>query len=372
MARRGENIYRRKDGRYEGRYVIGKTAKGKTRFGYVYARQFSEARRLLLEKKAEQQRKTGHPAGARRITVAKWMRTWMESELLGSVKPSSYQVYLRQFERHVLPTLGGYALSELTPGIIHGFVMQLEASNLARSTAKGIYRLLAAAMRSAQEEGLILKNPCRKIRVQREERAAQRALSRQEQEALCAQPEGQADLPALLSLYTGMRLGEICGLKWTDVDWERQTIAVRRTAQRVARLDPAGGGRTMLMVGSTKSLRSERVLPAPAFLLERLKKRRAETASEYIFGVSNRAAEPRTLQRRFRRQMERLGITGVHFHTLRHSFATRLLELGIDVKTVSALLGHCSAKTTLDFYAHVLIDRQRSAMERLAASLDGD
>ena len=99
MARRGENIYRRKDGRYEGRYVIGKTAKGKTRFGYVYARQFSEARRLLLEKKAEQQRKTGHPAGARRITVAKWMRTWMESELLGSVKPSSYQVYLRQLER---------------------------------------------------------------------------------------------------------------------------------------------------------------------------------------------------------------------------------------------------------------------------------
>ena len=99
MARRGENIYRRKDGRYEGRYVIGKTAKGKTRFGYVYARQFSEARRLLLEKKAEQQRKTGRPAGARRISVAKWMRTWMESELLGSVKPSSYQVYLRQLER---------------------------------------------------------------------------------------------------------------------------------------------------------------------------------------------------------------------------------------------------------------------------------
>ncbi len=95
-------------------------------------------------------------------------------------------------------------------------------------------------------------------------------------------------------------------------------------------------------------------------------------ASEYIFGVSNRAAEPRTLQRRFRRQMERLGITGVHFHTLRHSFATRLLELGIDVKTVSALLGHCSAKTTLDFYAHVLIDQQRSAMERLTASWGGD
>lgn len=239
MARRGENIYRRKDGRYEGRYVIGKTAKGKTRFGYVYARQFSEVRRLLLEKKAEQQRKTGRPAGARRITVAKWMRTWMESELLGSVKPSSYQVYLRQFERHVLPALGGYALSELTPGIIHGFVVRLESSDLARSTAKGIYRLLAAAMRSAQEEGLILKNPCRKIRVQREERAAQRALSRQEQETLCAQPEEQADLPALLSLYTGMRLG---GDLRAEVDGRGLGAADHRGAAHGAAGGAAGSG----------------------------------------------------------------------------------------------------------------------------------
>ena len=93
----------------------------------------------------------------------------------------------------------------------------------------------------------------------------------------------------------------------------------------------------------------------------------AGTASEYVFGVSDRAAEPRTLQRRFQRMMDKLGITGAHFHTLRHSFATRLLELGVDVKTVSVLLGHSSAKTTLDFYAHSLMDRQRSAMELLAA-----
>lgn len=121
------------------------------------------------------------------------------------------------------------------------------------------------------------------------------------------------------------------------------------------------------MIGSPKSMRSQRVLPVPDFLLERLKKRMAGTASEYVFGVSDRAAEPRTLQRRFQRMMDKLGITGAHFHTLRHSFATRLLELGVDVKTVSVLLGHSSAKTTLDFYAHSLMDRQRSAMELLAA-----
>ena len=366
MARHGENIYKRRDGRYEGRYVIGKTKEGKTRFGYVYARQFAEAKKMLLEKKAAQQCKPVK-AGARRISLSEWMSYWMENELLGSVKASSYHVYRRQIGNHLLPQLGNYDLSELTPGVIHGFVEDLEASGLAGSTTKGAYRLLSAALRFAQEEGIIEKNPCRKIKVHGTQSSEQRVLTQREQERIRSLSQTQDDLFVLLSLYTGMRLGEVCALRWSDIDWEKRTITVRRTAQRVARLKPEDGGRTMLMIGSPKSMRSQRVLPVPDFLLERLKKRMAGTASEYVFGVSDRAAEPRTLQRRFQRMMDKLGITGAHFHTLRHSFATRLLELGVDVKTVSVLLGHSSAKTTLDFYAHSLMDRQRSAMELLAA-----
>lgn len=366
MARHGENIYKRRDGRYEGRYVIGKTASGKTRFGYVYARQFAEVRRLLLEKKAEQQRRPVR-AGNRSISLSEWMDYWMENELLGSVKPSSYHVYRRQIEKHLLPQLGEYDLLDLTPSMIHDYVEKLDMSGLSGSTVKGAYRLLSAALRFALEEGVIEKNPCRKIKVQCTQNSQQRVLTQREQERVRLLSEAQDDLSVLLSLYTGMRLGEICALQWSDIDWEKQTITVRRTAQRVARMKPEHGDRTMLMIGTPKSMRSQRVLPLPAFLLERLRARMESAVSEYVFSVSSRAAEPRTLQRRFQKMMKRLGIVGVHFHTLRHSFATRLFELGVDVKTVSVLLGHSSARTTLDFYAHSLMDRQRSAMERLAA-----
>lgn len=363
MARHGENIYKRRDGRYEGRYVIGKTRGGKTRFGYVYGRQYADVKKALLLKKAEWAQKSDAANGSCQDTLAEWLSCWMENELLGSVKVSSYQTYLNIVKKHLLPTLGEMKLASITPGIIHDFVTALEDSGLAYNTVKSVYRLLSAAMRGAFEEGLIQKNPCRRIKIQRVEQQDQRVLTRSEQELVKKSSATMNDLPTLLSLYTGMRLGEVCALRWSDVDWEKGTIVVKRTVQRVTQ--NKNGKKTLLMVGTPKSLRSCRVLPVPDFVLKEMLESR--TACGYIFGNSVAAAEPRTIQRRFKRLMDKLGIAGVHFHTLRHSFATRLLELGVDVKTVSVLLGHSSAKTTLDYYAHSLIEQQRTAMNLLAA-----
>ena len=368
MARHGENIYRRKDGRYEGRYVIGKTITGRTRFGYVYGHKYAEVKKDLLLKKAEHARTAPTVNGVCQSTVSEWMAYWLENEILGSVKPSSYQTYVSLMNRCLIPQLGSIRLSAVSPAVVNDFVGRLEQAGLSYSTVKGAYRLLSAAMRYALDEGKILKNPCRKIRIQRPEQVEQRVLTRSEQEML-RNSTSDKDLPTILSLYTGMRLGEVCALKWSDIDWERKTITVRRTAQRIVR----SGSReeekkTMLMIGAPKSMRSHRVIPVPDFVLAQLKKRmKADAADSFVFGVSSRAAEPRTIQRRFKCLMEKLGISGVHFHTLRHSFATRLLELSVDVKTVSVLLGHGSVRTTLDFYAHSLIDQQRAAMELLAA-----
>ena len=368
MARHGENIYKRKDGRYEGRYVIGKTDFGRTRFGYVYGYQYAEVKRELLLKKAEQAQSIRPDNGGCKCCLDEWLRQWMESELLGSVKPSSYQTYENLIYRYLMPAFGKVRVSSVSPAMINDWIEKMTDSGLSHSTIKGAYRLLSAAMRYALDEGLIRKNPCRKIRIQRPEQREQRVLTRAEQENIRSAATA-CDLPMLLSLYTGMRLGEVCALRWSDIDWERKIITVRRTVQRIARgRNCETQEKTMLMIGAPKSVRSQRVIPVPDFVLSQMKEMMEKDAfSSYIFSASGKAAEPRTIQRRVGRFMKKLGISGVHFHTLRHSFATRLLELGVDIKTVSVLLGHGSVMTTLDFYAHSLIEQQRNAMELLAA-----
>ncbi len=366
MARRGENIYKRKDGRYEGRYVIGRTAQGRTKFGYVYGRQYHAVRSLLMEKKAAQQRADAETGGSP-MHLAAWMERWLEWEQRGRVRESSYQTYLNLYRRHIQPWLGCTPLCRLTQEDVRVFLDCLEQKGLAAGTIQGIYRLLSAGLRAAQEEGLIRRNPCRRLRPARSIPAEQRVLGRNEQARLCAEALHCGDLTVLLGLYTGMRLGEICALKWTDVDWEKREISVRRSIQRIA-----GGrsctnrSRTHLVIGAPKSAGSRRLLPVPEEILSQLRQKRGESTSEYIFGKGTQAADPRTVQRHFQKLTARMGMPGVHFHTLRHSFATRLLELGADVKTVSVLLGHSSVRTTLDFYAHSLTSQQHRAVEQLA------
>lgn len=377
MARHGENIYKRKDGRYEGRYVTGKKSNGTTRFGYVYGMRYTEVKKRLLEKKAEIQQ-TVHPeAAVRGMTVEKWMRSWLETDLLGGIKPSSYLTYLNQMNRHILPCLGRMQMASITPEMVHSFLECLQAKGLGENTVRGIYRLLSAAMRAALDDGIISKNPCRKICVKRGERVQQRVFSREEQKKVEKTLSQGEDLTALFAMYTGLRLGEICGLRWSDINWENGTATVCRTVQRLKRMDTdkclkCGDAKTYLMIGSPKSPSSCRTIPIPTFLLKRLeiqKKQRsaAQLTTGYIFGTGMRAADPRTIQRRFAGVVRRLEIPDAHFHTLRHSYATRLLEMGVDVKTVSQLLGHSSAKTTLDCYAHSLLDQQRSAVAKLSA-----
>ena len=365
MARRGENIYKRKDGRYEGRYVIGKTQNGRTKFGYVYGCRYDEVRAKLILRKSEVLCASEKNRGGQ-ISLNAWLSTWLENEVCGSVKKSSYCVYLRQINLHIRPILGSCLLSEIAPSNIQAFIGQMEAKGLAGNTIKAVFRLLKAAMNCARDEGYIVENPCRKIKIQRKEAPEQSVLTASEQKKLRKEALQQNELPTLLGLYTGMRLGEICALQWADIDWEKRTITVRRTAQRIAVLQ--GEKHTQLRIDSPKSKRSRRMLPIPDFLFALLQKafQKSHHDNPYIFGKSSQPAEPRTMQRQFQKLVCKLNLRNVHFHTLRHSFATRLMELGVEIQTISTLLGHQSPRTTLEFYGHSLPETQKSAIYLLA------
>ena len=368
MAKRGENIYKRKDGRYEGRYVIGKKPDGRTKFGYVYGRQFGEVRQILVVKKAAMLQQATDFGLEYRQTLRMWASEWLENRRQTGIKISTLQTYGGMLERYILPALGEYSLRAITPELIRAQLAQMEARMLAPSTVRVTFRLLSGILGGAQEAGIIRENPCKRIRMRTNAPAEQRVLTAEEQRRLLEGARGIEDIPSLLSLYTGMRLGEICALRWSDVDWSRGTVTVRRTAQRM--LDSSGGNRTQLRTGLPKSASSIRTIPVPTFLMEALRSLRAGAAEDaYIFG-DECPAEPRTQQRRFQRLAKRAGIQNVHFHTLRHSFATRMLELGVDVKTISRLLGHSSVQITLDCYAHSLLESQRQAIDRLASALD--
>lgn len=368
MAKRGENIYKRKDGRYEGRYVLGKREDGRTRFGYVYGYQLSEVRQLLLRRKAALlEAKTDRGLGIL-PTLRDWSASWLMERRADGLKPTTVQTYVGILERYILPDLGDLRLNAILPDALHDLLAELGGRGLSQNTVQGAFRLLSNVLRGAVEAGMLRGNPCARIRLRAARRKEQRVLSLEEQRSLLAEARERRDLPSLLSLYTGMRLGEVCALRWRDVDWQRRTICVWGTAQRTR--GEAAGGRTELRVGAPKTEGSARTIPVPAFLMEELAALgRASEGRTFIFG-GEKPAEPRTLQRHFGKLAERAGLRDVHFHTLRHSFATRMMELGVDIKTISRLLGHSAVQTTLEIYTHSLLESQQRAIERLEAALN--
>lgn len=316
MSKPGENIYKRKDGRYEGRYVTGRWA-GRTHFGYVYGRRYGDVKRELLRRRALLlPRDDARPSG---ITLNRWMQQ-RHQRMADRLKPSTLDAYRRMYARHIGPVLGQRDVGRITQDDALYLRDILNRKKLAPSSVSGVLRLLSSLMKSAQEEGLIRINPCRKLAMSAQPRQEQRVLDPQEQNELRAAAEGH--LPTLLTLYTGLRLGEVCALQWGDVDWRRRTITVRRTAQRIRKPDEelADGSVTALMVGPPKSLRSRRVIPLPDFLLAMLRARLQSARSIYIFSDVPAPAEPRRIQRQFARIVRDAGLFGVHFHTLRHPY----------------------------------------------------
>lgn len=166
----------------------------------------------------------------------------------------------------------------------------------------------------------------------------------------------------LFGLCTGLRIGELCALRWEDIDFENNTLSVSRTVQRIKNID--GNNKTKLLVGNPKTINSNRIIPLPEILVDYLNM--FKTNNSYIFTNKSTPKDPRTIEKYFDNILKYLNLKHLKFHTLRHTFATRLREQKVDIKTISELLGHSDWKITQSIYVHASIEYKRTSVNNLS------
>jgi len=366
MARRGENIYKRKDGRWEGRYIKGRKPGGKLIYGSVYAPKYNDCREKLFKMKSLYM----HTGGTLNVcgtgTVSVFMDYWLYGIIQSHVKASTASNYASILDKWINPFLGNKKLCNVGREDIQSFVSSLSKHDLSAGTVRNIYRVLYAAMKKAMEYKYIYINPCEGVHLPKIERKEARLLTLQEQKKLeQAAKKDKNGFATLLAIYTGLRVGEICALTWSDVDLKNGIIYVSRTIRRIQCHAPDAKTKTVLVTGSVKSSCSARTIPLPTNILELFKEYRKISSGEYVFTYREHPLEPRTLQYRFKALLKKAGVNNINFHALRHTFATRCMELCFDIKTLSEILGHASAKMTLDRYGHSQLGHKKTAMKTL-------
>lgn len=366
MPRKGENIYKRKDGRWEGRYL--KYIPGeKPKFGYVYAHSYREAREKLREAAAKWKEQPvpqkGEPLRFEAAAMA-----W-EQQTFPQIKESSRVKYHTTLQRHLFPTIGQTPLTELTHQKIEALSQEL-LRTLAPRTVSDILTVLRSVLRFAKVGGAEVPCDGSSIRIRRPP-VEIRVFSHSEQAILLRYIFDNLtprNAGILLSMTTGLRVGEICALKWEDISLDEGMLYVRHTLHRLQNLS-AEGPRTKIVETTPKTASSARAIPLPEDLVRVLSSLPGTREGYFLTGDPNRCIEPRSLQYHFDRMIRLCGIEHANYHALRHTFATRCVELGFDVKSLSELLGHSAVSMTLDRYVHPTMELKRSHMQRLAPAL---
>lgn len=372
MGRKGENIYKRKDGRWEARYVKGHHPDGEIRYGYCYGRTYYEAKGKVTQAKAAVLNRQPLLKKRERKRFGAYCDEWLLLKR-SSVKESTFSKYMINMEKHIKPRLGKYFADALTEVLIEEFSYELlHEERLSGKTVRDILSMLHSILEYTARQNPFMK-PI-KIMYPKEIPREMRVLSCEEQSRLTNYLINDMDecrFGVLLALLTGLRIGEICALKWEDISIGNRMIFVRQTMQRMKNPDSTGEDKTKIVISAPKSNASARVIPLNHYAAELCEKWQVQNPAAYVLtGKAEKYLEPRTLQYRMKRYTEECGLEGVHFHTLRHSFATRCVEVGFEIKSLSEILGHSSTKITLECYVHSSMELKRENMEKLAEKLN--
>lgn len=369
MARHGENIRRRADGRWEGRYKAWDGQKEREIYRSVYGRTYEEVREKLSRARFELAHTPGEnqvqakagcvKKGGRSDTAVLFSQAAVEwlADIADKRKYSTYVKYETVYNTHLAGIIGACRLSDIAAPEIQAKIfdhlsMQMLSESLQKSICCIANQILLFAGRKYSVNVPLLERPDIKRKTKPVE-----ALSRAEQARLLSGIYGGLDsynIALLLCLYTGLRLGELCALKWTDFDFKNMSMTVNSTVQRIAVQDHLT--KTILLEAEPKSDSSRRTIPLTAEIIKLLT--RLTENQPYVFGGS-KPLEPRTMQYRYKKLLKEVDVDDRNFHILRHTFATNCIENGMDVKVLSEILGHSDVKITLNRYVHPTLESKR-------------
>ena len=360
MAKRrpsGDGMVRKRDdGRWEGRIVVGHKENGDSIFRYVYAPTQKELSAKLRQHIDSYQ--GADLTEQSRMMLSEWLDQWLRSTA-DTLRPNTLRNYRSYIENHIRPALGDKQLARITPKDVQRFYEKL-SDRLASGTVRRIHTTLHGALKAAQQAHLIASNPTEQITAPRFSYGAKQILTDEQLDVfmkVIAEDEIWYDF-FYAELTTGLRRGEICGLKWEDFDEVNGTLKVCRTVYR-----ETGGG---LTAGDTKTSAGVRKIVLPASTVQVLRERKKSALTEWIFPnplKPEQPTNPGAAYRQLKTLLKRAGLPNIRFHDLRHTFATHALASGVDVKTLSGILGHTRAAFTLDTYTHTTGDMQKRASE---------
>ena len=371
------NIRKRKDGRWEGRYTAGHDPEtGKAIYKNVLGKTQAEVKAKL--KAAIQEAQMLDLSKAGKYTVGEWMEVWFEDYAKLKVRPSSHQTYRGYIDNHIKPNIGDIPLEKLTSLdlqklckklLANGRVDRLESKGqpkgLSAKTVRNIHQILSSALKLAQEQRIILTNPAEGCALPKVGHREMKTLPLEQLQSFLreARKSGVFELYCL-ELATGLRRGELLGLKWEDIDLQKGDLRVRRQISRI-------NGEVVEAPLKTKN--AYRTLPLAEDTIDILKEQRKKFGSSpWVFpSPTGGPISPDSVLHMLHRVLKRAGLPRVRFHDLRHTFATLALQNGVDIKTVSGMLGHFSAGFTLDTYAHVTSAAQRQAAQTMGNVLSG-
>lgn len=360
MPRHGENIRKRSDGRWEGRYIESYSVNGKAYYRSVYGKTYTEAKEKLKEfKNIEAQKIT------KKISVEELCREWLSFKK-ESVKPSTFVKYTNTIEKHIIPHFRQYKAIFLTNPLVGEFISGIK--DLSEKSIHDILTLFFQIIKYGQAHNYVGSFDFSSVTYPKVPSKELPVLKNSEFTKLVNYIRLIFEIRkigVLLSLFMGIRLGELCALQWRDVNFAEETISISKTMQRLKVMDSQSTAKTRIVIDAPKSQNSMREIPIPSFLLELLKEHKTSDEA-YILTGTGSFIEPRVYQDMFKRYLKEAGLQDINFHALRHTFATRAVEQEFDIKSLSEILGHSSVKFTLERYVHPSDAYKKQNLEKLA------